>query len=87
MLKRSGVTLWRTMTQGLCGMKMNGQHDTRARAATFDLWLRQGLERGWLNPVCLMHDDMSVWTQDEMGRWHSGDDICIPRYVVPFTVD
>jgi hypothetical protein len=51
--------------------------------AGFDLWLRQGVEQGWVVPVCLMHDDRSVWTADELyGFDVLGEDPCVPRYVV-----
>jgi hypothetical protein len=64
------------------------KNGTMSERVTFDLWLRQGVERGWLQHVCLMHDDRSVWTSNELHGFDVlGEDPCVPRYVVPFTVD
>jgi hypothetical protein len=50
---------------------------------TFEQWLQHGVDAGYIDPVCLMHNDMDIWNDDELHRFNNlGEDPCIPRWVV-----
>jgi hypothetical protein len=49
---------------------------------TQEEWFADGLLRGWLQPICLMHDFDHVLTDEETKSYYEdGEDPCVPRYI------
>lgn len=49
---------------------------------TYQQWLQHGIDNGYLTGVCLMHNDQSIWTDEEAQEFNDGEDPCILRLVV-----
>jgi hypothetical protein len=49
---------------------------------TREEWFELGVDSGWLQPACLMHDFGEHLTEEEMFSWLTeGEDPCVPRYI------
>lgn len=43
----------------------------------FDIWLENGIERGWVTqPFCNTHEGDPYMTQEEEDEWEAGGDPC-----------
>jgi hypothetical protein len=43
----------------------------------FEIWLNNGIERGWITePFCNTHDGDPYMTEEEQEEWESGGDPC-----------
>ena len=43
----------------------------------FDIWLQNGVERGWVTePFCNTHDGDPFMSQEEIEEWEAGGDPC-----------
>ena len=43
----------------------------------FEIWLNNGIERGWITePFCNTHDGDPYMTEEEEKEWESGGDPC-----------
>lgn len=43
----------------------------------FDIWLENGINRGWITePFCNTHDGDPYMTEEEMQEWEDGGDPC-----------
>lgn len=43
----------------------------------FDIWLENGIERGWITPpFCNTHEGDPYMTQEEEDEWEAGGDPC-----------
>ena len=43
----------------------------------FEIWLNNGIERGWITePFCNTHDGDPYMTEEEQEGWESGGDPC-----------
>lgn len=43
----------------------------------FEIWLENGIERGWITePFCNTHDGDPYMTEEEMQEWSDGGDPC-----------
>lgn len=45
----------------------------------FEIWLENGIERGWITePFCNTHDGDPYMTEEEAKEWEEGGDPCQP---------
>lgn len=45
----------------------------------FEIWLENGIERGWITkPFCNTHDGDPYMTEEEVKEWEEGGDPCQP---------
>lgn len=57
--------------------------DTEANFNEFEIWLENGIERGWVTePFCNTHEGDPYMTEEEEAEWESGGDPC--QVVVKF---
>jgi hypothetical protein len=48
-------------------------------AKEFNIWLANGIERGWVtDPFCYTHDGDPYMTEEEAAEWEEGGDPCTP---------
>jgi hypothetical protein len=51
--------------------------DTEANFNEFEIWLENGIERGWITePFCNTHDGDPYMSEEEQLEWESGGDPC-----------
>jgi hypothetical protein len=44
----------------------------------FDIWMNNGIDRGWISPVfCNTHEGDPYMTDEEMQEWDDGGDPCM----------
>ena len=57
--------------------------NTEANFNEFEIWLDNGIERGWVTePFCNTHEGDPYMTEEEEAEWESGGDPC--QVVVKF---
>ncbi len=51
--------------------------DTELNFNEFEIWLENGIERGWVSePFCNTHEGDPYMTDEEMQEWEEGGDPC-----------
>lgn len=51
--------------------------NTEADFNEFEIWLENGIERGWITePFCNTHDGDPYMSDEEQEEWESGGDPC-----------
>ena len=51
--------------------------ETEADFNEFEIWMENGIERGWITePFCNTHDGDNYMTEEEMQEWEEGGDPC-----------
>jgi hypothetical protein len=51
--------------------------DTEANFNEFEIWLENGIERGWVTePFCNTHEGDPYMTEEEEAEWEMGGDPC-----------
>ncbi len=51
--------------------------DTELDFNEFEIWLENGIERGWVSePFCNTHEGDPYMTDEEMQEWEEGGDPC-----------
>jgi hypothetical protein len=49
----------------------------QAMITDFDLWFKQGIDKGWISTVFCQKHDGTIYTDEEMELWETKDNICI----------
>jgi hypothetical protein len=59
-------------------MNHMGMEDLTPEEQEFGIWLRNGIERGWVSdPYCHTHDGgYEYMSEEEMEEWEAGGDPC-----------
>ncbi|NDB82069.1 MAG: hypothetical protein EB127_04910 [Alphaproteobacteria bacterium] len=59
-------------------MNHMGMEDLTPEEQEFGIWLRNGIERGWVSdPYCHTHDGgYEYMSEEEMKEWEAGGDPC-----------
>lgn len=56
---------------------INNIQDEISSAQEFEIWLTNGIERGWVTkPFCNTHEGDPYLTEDEEQEWEDGGDPC-----------
>lgn len=56
---------------------LRGIQDTEADFNEFEIWLENGIERGWVTePFCNTHEGDPYMTEEEQQEWEEGGDPC-----------
>ena len=51
--------------------------DTEANFNEFEIWLENGIERGWITePFCNTHEGDPFMSEEEEAEWEMGGDPC-----------
>ena len=51
--------------------------DRESNYKEFDIWLMNGIERGWVTePFCNTHEGDPFMTEEEQEEWEAGGDPC-----------
>jgi hypothetical protein len=52
-------------------------NDMAVDAQEFEIWLNNGIERGWISePFCNTHEGDPYMTEEEEKEWEAGGDPC-----------
>jgi hypothetical protein len=58
-------------------MEENEEKSTYDDSVEFEIWLSNGIERGWISdPFCHTHDGDPYMTPEEEQEWEDGGDPC-----------
>lgn len=56
---------------------LNKMQDRDSDSKEFDIWLENGIDRGWITePFCNTHDGDPYMTEEEEQEWEDGEDPC-----------
>ena len=56
---------------------LKGMQDKDLDYKEFEIWLENGIERGWVTePFCNTHEGDPYMTDEEMQEWEEGGDPC-----------
>lgn len=56
---------------------LSGIQSTESEHKEFQIWLDNGIDRGWITePFCNTHDGDPYMTEEEMQEWEKGGDPC-----------
>ena len=56
---------------------LSGIQRTESEYKEFEIWLDNGIDRGWITePFCNTHDGDPYMTEEEMQEWSDGGDPC-----------
>lgn len=57
-----------------------------AEIMEFDIWLQNGVDRGWVTPpFCNTHDGDPFMSDEEEAEWEAGNDPC--QVVIKMLID
>jgi hypothetical protein len=56
---------------------LNNMQDKDLDYKEFEIWLKNGIERGWVSdPFCNTHEGDPYMTEEEQKEWEEGGDPC-----------
>ena len=56
---------------------MNNEEDELLNVQEFEIWLENGINRGWITPpFCNTHNGDPYMTEEEQQEWEDGGDPC-----------
>ena len=56
---------------------LKGIQETELDYDEFEIWLNNGIDRGWITePFCNTHDGDPYMSEEEQEEWESGGDPC-----------
>jgi len=56
---------------------LKGLQDEASGLDEFEIWLNNGIERGWITePFCNTHDGDPYMSEEEEAEWEAGGDPC-----------
>lgn len=58
-------------------MDINGEEFDYTEDQEFEIWLNNGIDRGWISPpFCNTHEGDTYMTEEEQQEWEEGGDPC-----------